>query len=171
MAICSRSPTSDVDSFRSRQSCADSERSRHGIADTSERRACAKGCAREPGCRRGIRRSGVRWLDEYINRQRDAAAPNVKERLPSTLGTFRGECVRQSFGGEWLQDPEVGWAVRINEKLTVYPFNKVRKQLSNAEGDSVLSFFSTIPALMQGKPTRPCQPREDASKRPWWKVW
>ena len=115
--------------------------------------------------------AGVRWLDQYINSQRESAAPDVKERLPSTLGSYLGECVRQSFGGEWVQDPEAGWAVRVNDKLTVYPFNKVRKQLSNAEGDSVSSFFATIPALLHGKPTRPGEPRETDSKRSWWKFW
>jgi hypothetical protein len=109
--------------------------------------------------------AGVRWLDHYINGQRDAATSEVKERLPNTLGSYLGECIRLTYGGDWIQD-EMGWAVKINEKLTVYPFNKVRKQLSNREGDSVLSFFKTIPALLQGKPKR-----QDtaAAKRPWWK--
>ena len=58
----------------------------------------------------------------------------------------------------------MGWGVRMNEKLTVYPFSKVSKQLSNPEGDSVLALFMTIPALLQrtSKSTA-------AAKKPWWK--
>lgn len=110
---------------------------------------------------------GVRWLDRYIDNQREAAAPDVRERLPNTLGAYLGECIRLTYGGQWVQD-EMGWAVKINEHLTVYPFNKVRKQLSNADGDSVLGFFTTIPALLDGNTPPPFTRQAD---RPWWKLW
>jgi len=44
--------------------------------------------------------AGVRWLDNYINGQRSAATEVVKAKLPSTLGSFFGECIRHTFGGE-----------------------------------------------------------------------
>jgi hypothetical protein len=111
----------------------------------------------------GYDEDGVRWLDQYIEGQRDAATEELKDRLPNTLGAYLGECIRNTYGGEWIQD-EMGWGLRINEKLTVYPFSKVSKQLSNPEGDSVLALFMTIPALLQrtSKPTA-------AAKKPWWK--
>ena len=96
--------------------------------------------------------AGVRRLDQYINGQRKAASQELKERLPSTLGSYLGECIRLTYGGQWVQDLEIGWAVKIDETLSVYPFSKVRKQLANPEGNSVLSFFSAIPALMKGVP-------------------
>lgn len=96
----------------------------------------------------GYDEAGVRWLDQYIEHQREAAAPDVRERLPNTLGSYLGECVRQTFGGEWVQDPQVGWSVKINDRLSVYPFSKVRKQLASADGESVLGFFTAIPALL-----------------------
>jgi len=113
----------------------------------------------------GYDEAGVRWLDQYINGQRENATPDVKDRLPNTLGSYLGECVRNTFGGDWIQG-EMGWGVKINEKLTVYPFNKVTKQLSNAEGDSVLAFFKTIPALLQRTSKSPGD-----LKKPWWKFW
>jgi len=109
--------------------------------------------------------AGVRWLDQYIDGQREAASQELKERLPSTLGSSLGECVRLTYGGQWVQDPEQGWSVKINEKLSVYPFNKVRKQLANAHGESVLPFFTAIAALLDGRPA-PVAPR-----RPWWRFW
>jgi hypothetical protein len=111
----------------------------------------------------GYDEDGVRWLDQYINGQRESATQELKDRLPNTLGAYLGECIRNTYGGEWVQD-EMGWGMRINEKLTVYPFSKVRKQLSNPEGDSVLALFMTIPALLQrtSKPTA-------VAKKPWWK--
>src|SRR2546430_7324552 len=46
--------------------------------------------------------AGVRWLDQYINGQREAATPEVKERLPNTLGAYLGECIRLTHGGDWI---------------------------------------------------------------------
>src|SRR5689334_20506286 len=98
----------------------------------------------------GFDQAGVRWLDGYIEGQRDAASASTKERLPGTLGSYLGECIRQSFGGDWVEDQEQGWAVQVTPRLTVYPFNKVRKQLANAQGDSVLGLYTSLPALLKG---------------------
>ncbi|HYH08778.1 MAG TPA: hypothetical protein VEK11_17120 [Thermoanaerobaculia bacterium] len=106
--------------------------------------------------------AGVRWLDEYLNTQREVAVADVKERLPNTLGAFLGECIRQQYGGLWLNDPAMGWAVKISERLTVNPFGKVQKQLTSAEGESVLSFFGTIKIL---------QAQSVAPARRWWQFW
>lgn len=103
--------------------------------------------------------AGVRWLDEYINHQRENAADEVKDRLPNTLGAFLGECIRQTFGGSWLNEPTMGWAVKVTDGLIVAPFSKVRKQLASADGESVLGFFQTIEVLRA------------APKRPWWRFW
>jgi hypothetical protein len=97
----------------------------------------------------GFEEAGVRWLDRYIDGLRTGANESTKEKLPSTLGSYLGECIRQSFGGTWIEDKEYGWAVKINQQVTVFPFSKVRKQLSsNAEGESVLGLYTSIPALL-----------------------
>ena len=117
--------------------------------------------------------AGVRWLDQYINNQRETASQDLKERLPSTLGSYLGECVRLTYGGQWVQDPEQGWSVKINDKLSVYPFNKVRKQLASAEGESVLGFFKAIAGLLDGRPipSVPTPQTPGVRKHPWWKLW
>ncbi len=121
----------------------------------------------------GFDEAGVRWLDWYIDGQRVEASEPTKEKLPSTLGSYLGECIRQSFGGTWIQDQEHGWAVRINERLTVFPFNKVKKQLANSEGDSVLGLYTSITALVKDPKAAPSSSPVGsmARKRPWWKLW
>lgn len=99
----------------------------------------------------GYDEQGVEWLDEYIDHQRENGNPETVNKLPNTLGSFLGECVRATYGGDWLRDEQGGLGVRINGKLTVFPFNKVRKQLESAGGESVLAFFRTIAALLRGK--------------------
>jgi len=102
--------------------------------------------------------TGVRWLDQYIDAQREEASPETRARLPNTLGAFLGECVRLNFRGQWIQDPAMGWSIAITDAFTVYPFNKVQKQLENGNGDSVLAFYASIGPLVK-------------QQRPWWKFW
>ena len=120
----------------------------------------------------GYDEAGVRWLDTYIDGQRSAATEAVRAKLPSTLGSYFGECIRRTFGGEWQQD-EAGWVVKINEHLSVFPFSKVQKQLTNEEGDSVLGLFTAIPPLLadgsQG-PTPAARSNQESS-HPWWRFW
>jgi len=115
----------------------------------------------------------VRWLDGYIDVLRDSASEEVKAKLPNTLGSFLGECIRQAYGGQWVKDPEDGWMVRITEDLSAHPFNKVAKHLASEDGESVLGFFTAIPPLLLFASNQ----KEGAGAigktghRPWWKFW
>jgi hypothetical protein len=92
--------------------------------------------------------AGVRWLEKYIDGQRERDSAEVKAKLPNTLGSFLGECIRQTYGGHWVQDPAHGWQVKINDAVSVFPFNKVEKHLANEDGDSVLGLFTAIPGMI-----------------------
>lgn len=96
----------------------------------------------------GFDRDAVVWLDGYIARQHEQGDPDNVDGLVSTLGSFFGECLVQTYGGDWHQD-ELGWGVRFSDQNVVFPFSKVRKQLENGAGDSTLSFFDTIPVLFK----------------------
>lgn len=113
--------------------------------------------------------AGVQWLDRYIDGQRVGAADATKEKLPNTLGSYLGECIRQSFGGTWVQDPELGWGIRVNERITAFPFSKVRKQLADSDGESVLGFYKAIAAML-AEPAVVAAPNIESAKRPWWKL-
>ena len=89
---------------------------------------------------------GVQWLDGYIQRQHEHGDPKIREGLVSTLGSYLGECIIQSFGGEWA-NLDGRWGVRFDARNAAFPFAKVKKHLENGAGDSVLSFFKTIPVL------------------------
>jgi hypothetical protein len=118
--------------------------------------------------------AGVRWLDGYIDALRESASEEVKEKLPDTLGSFFGECIRQTHDGRWIEDPEHGWRVKINDSISVGPFGKVRKHLENGDEDSVLSLFTTIsPLLLHFASTQPAKAGTDSKKAspPWWKFW
>ena len=108
---------------------------------------------------------GVRWLDDFINGQHLAASDELKERLVQTLGSFLGECIRRTHGGEWVNESG-SWEIRFSKGNAAYPFTKVRKQLQKGPEESVLGMFTAIPALFFAKDTA-STPR----RKPWWKLW
>ncbi len=120
---------------------------------------------------------GVRWLDGFIDGQRNEATEEVKRKLSTTLGSYLGECIRQTYGGDWVQDAEYGLSVRITGGLSVFPFNKVQMQLAAGEGDSVLDLFTALAPILANAGTTaassPDLPSTDnpSAKRPWWKFW
>lgn len=91
-------------------------------------------------------RSAVEWLDGYVTRQHEHGDSENVSGLVSTLGSFFGECIIQSFGGKWMQS-EHGWCIQFDAKNAVFPFAKIQKHPLNGHEDSVLSMFDTIPVL------------------------
>lgn len=96
----------------------------------------------------GYDEAGVRWLDGYIQRQHEQGDPANRDGLVSTLGSFLGECIVQSFGGTWTEI-NGAWCVQFDDCNAAYPFAKVDKQLEHGAEDSVLSFFTLIPVMFR----------------------
>lgn len=113
----------------------------------------------------GYDADGVRWLEGYIDRQRASARPELRQSLPSTLGAYLGECIRQVHGGQWFEDTDSGeWGIWIANRTTVYPFAKVRAQLAGAAGESVLALFVTIGSLPVQAPSVAVSDADDAGE-------
>jgi hypothetical protein len=115
--------------------------------------------------------AGVTWLDGYLDRQRDSASDELKAKLPDTLGSFLGECVRARYGGRWVVNPEYGLELRFSDRLSIFPLNKVKKQLSNADGDSVLGLYRAIGPMLARKPDARTAAPAAPARRPWWQFW
>ncbi len=101
----------------------------------------------------GYDEAGVLWLDGYVQRQHEGGNPSNRADLINTLGSYLGEVITQSFGGEWAE-VERSWSIRFDDRNAVFPFAKVAKQLENGRGYSVLGFFTLIPVLFKGKGSR-----------------
>jgi len=113
--------------------------------------------------------TGVRWLDGYIDRNRAVLKENPK--FQEGAGCFFGECIRETFGGKWVQHPDYGWGVKNDRGSYVFPFNKVMKHVSNEDGDSILGLFDVmngLPAIEQVERSKKSKSIEQA-KKPWWK--
>jgi len=116
----------------------------------------------------GYNAESVAWLDGFIERQRvrpeftDEAAAR---RMSQTLGSFVGECVISCYGGEW-RELEGSWAIDFGGGNAAYPFNKVEKQFLHGAGDSVRSWFESIPVIFAAQ----LAPQPPPIKKPWWKL-
>lgn len=114
--------------------------------------------------------AGVRWLDQFLNQQREFGTVDSNEKLPQTLGSYLGECIIGTYGGRWaFDDSNQSWSITFSEGNSVYPFTKVRKQLESSEGESVLGLFTAIPLVFGLK--EPMPSLSEAQRRPWWRFW
>jgi hypothetical protein len=102
--------------------------------------------ARDLGVLPSFDLDGVRWLNQFIDNQAKPLSEDLQNKLVQTLGSYLGECIRETYGGVWVESTG-SWAVRFSEGNEVFPFNKVWKQFENGPEDSVLSMFSTIEHL------------------------
>lgn len=96
----------------------------------------------------GYNPESVDWLDGFVERQRlrPDISQNLVGGLVSTLGSYLGESLIRCYGGRW-HDDDGQWCVCFNEGNCVFPFNKIRKQFENGSGDSIGSFFRSIPLI------------------------
>jgi hypothetical protein len=87
-------------------------------------------------------RAGVDWLDGHLNRLRGHLSPEAQAGVVNVMGSFLGECIVRSHGGEWIEKGGE-WLVQVKRTYTVSAnvFGKVEKQLARVEGESVLSLF------------------------------
>jgi len=88
----------------------------------------------------------VAWADGFIERQRIRPEMQDGGGLAQVVGCFLGECIRKNFGGEW-ESTENGLAMTFNNGNSCFPLNKAQKHFANGDGDSILSFYQTIPIL------------------------
>ena len=124
----------------------------------------------------GFNEPSVKWLEGYIERQRaNNPDSDFVENLSSVLGCFLGECIIQTYGGEWSDNEQYGLCVALNHGNAAFPLAKVQKQFDNGVdgGDGIYSFFATIPLLpriasaVEPRENQTLQRSETAPRRSW----
>jgi hypothetical protein len=115
----------------------------------------------------------IRWLDGYINRQRQEVDDATRTRLTSVLGSYLGASIINTYGGNWGQ-VEGEMAVVFDDNNAVFPFAKTGKQFANGPEDSIYSMFTTIPVVFGVVPQNPAEAGSAAvgtPAKPRWKFW
>jgi hypothetical protein len=102
----------------------------------------------------GYNRESVEWVEGFIERRRSQPGfkPEDEQMMIQILGSFLGECIIHTFGGEW-QEKDGDWGVFFDAANGAFPFNKVHKQFHNGldAGDSILGFFELIGTMFLDK--------------------
>lgn len=107
----------------------------------------------------GYNAESIIWVDGFIEQQRihSDVDKSAIDGLVNTLGSFLGECIIRCYGGYW-QNINGEWCVSFDDKNAVYPFNKVKKQFTNGQEDSIKKFFELIPILFKEYMQKPEPP-------------
>lgn len=107
----------------------------------------------------GYNLESVQWLEGYIERLRQSGAfrdTADKRKLASMFGSFLGECVVRCYGGTWTREND-DWCVAFDEENAVYPFAKVRKQMTAGVEEGIGDFFRMIPVLFRTRSQPPAR--------------
>jgi hypothetical protein len=88
---------------------------------------------------------GVLHLSRVIDAQRTSLTPDEQEDLVTALGCVLGQCLVQTYGGEWANGPDGKTGVGIAGQLFFNPFFRVKEQLDKGDMASVAAFFASVP--------------------------
>ncbi len=93
-------------------------------------------------------RSGVEWLDGFIDWLREKGAHKYDDERIFALGSFFGVCIIETFGGRWAI-AENSWKLNLDSSRQIDPFVTIRLHLEHGLRNSVLGVFDTIPISKQ----------------------
>jgi len=102
----------------------------------------------------------VKFIEEFIERQRNSFDSEQRKGLVSSIGSFVGQCIINNYGGHWQVDQDTkAVCVAFDDKNKLFPLAKTAKQFENGLEDSVYSFYTIIPSVFkQSRFTRSLQP-------------
>jgi hypothetical protein len=98
-------------------------------------------------------RSGVQWLDGFIDWLREKGVDESNGKRSFALGSFLGVCIIETFGGRWVRT-ECGWKVNLAPSHEIDPYSIIRLHLECGPQYSVLLAFDSIlaPARSNDEP-------------------
>ena len=88
-------------------------------------------------------RSGVEWLDGFIDWLRDREADVQDEKRTFAFGSFYGVCIIETVGGRWKLVND-SWKLVLDASQEIDPFLNARLHLQGGRRYSVLQAFDAI---------------------------
>jgi hypothetical protein len=87
----------------------------------------------------------VQRLAEVIEAQRPSLTEHSRESVVMAFGCFLGECLVQTYGGQWAAGPDGTTGIGIGGHSFFNPFYRVAEQLTHGQLASVAVFFADVP--------------------------
>ncbi|MDO7877275.1 hypothetical protein Q5H93_21200 [Hymenobacter sp. ASUV-10] len=94
----------------------------------------------------------VTHLARFIEVQRAELPAAEREGVVMALGCFLGQCLVQTYRGEWAAGRDGTTGVGIANRFFFNPFQLVNTQLNEGESASVATFFASVPARLAAPP-------------------
>ncbi|UYZ61535.1 hypothetical protein [Hymenobacter weizhouensis] len=96
----------------------------------------------------------VQRLAEFIETQRPIIKEADRPGVVTALGCFLGQCLVETYRGEWATGRDGTTGVGINDHHFFNPFYRVSEQLTKGLAQSVALFFADVPQRLATKPGR-----------------
>ena len=88
--------------------------------------------------------AAVQQLAKIIEAQRRGITPATRQGIIISLGAFLGQCLVESFQGQWAAGPDGTTGVGIRGQLFFNPFYRVAQQLEHGVAASVADFYAAL---------------------------
>jgi hypothetical protein len=98
--------------------------------------------------------AAVQCLAAFIEAQRPTIKEAERQGVITALGCFLGQCLVETYQGEWATGRDGTTGVGINEVNFFNPFYRVSEQLTKGLSHSVATFFASVPERLAAKPGR-----------------
>ncbi|RSK48546.1 hypothetical protein [Hymenobacter rigui] len=98
--------------------------------------------------------AAVQRLAEFIEEQRSSIKEAERQGVITALGCFLGQCMVNTYKGEWAKGRDGTTGVGIDEVNFFNPFYRVSEQLTKGLSQSVATFFASVPERLAAKPGR-----------------
>ena len=101
----------------------------------------------EPTCSE----AGLQEVEKFL----EGKSESVQQQYVLIAGAYLGECLIETYGGQWIEhEPEV-WGVKFNDDLVTFPIGKVQKFVEDPMGDSFASLYATVPRIIELNKKKP----------------
>jgi len=86
-------------------------------------------------------------LDDMIQSAWPEKPPVQIDNVILLFGSFLGEAIRHTLGGEWVKK-EQGWGIKIGD-ATLMVFTKIKKRLLNGMENSISYYYQSTKGMLK----------------------
>lgn len=95
--------------------------------------------------------SGLQEIEQFLESKSEAA----QQQYVPKIGAYVGECIIESYGGEWIEHQPGIWGIKLSDNNLLFPLGKVQKFVNDPTGDSFASMYGIIPIVFKLNKKRP----------------
>ena len=88
--------------------------------------------------------TGLQEVENFLEKKPE----NEQREYVLKVGAYLGECIIESYGGEWIEHEPGVWGIKLSEAV-VFPIGKVEKFVADPTADSFSSFYAIIPTVVK----------------------